>query len=512
MAARKAHIALISLYSTDAIGIRYLSSILNNYGHKVSLILFKELYLAADSMTLPTRKEYRFLVDLLKRLNPDMVGLSLRSSYFKIASQITKKIKRELSIPVIWGGTHPTIAPDESIQVADMICLGEGEYPLLELAEKISSSQHISHIKNLWIRKDGRIIKNEVRPLIKDLDSLPFPDYGDKNKYFIEQGVKSSYDPGLQTYNLNILASRGCPYHCSYCCNSIFNAIYHKKGPRIRRRSVENVMEEIHALMDRFPRLRRVDFIDEVFAWDKKWTAEFIECYRNEVGLPFHCAQHPNMVNKEILKLLKEAGLERVEVGVQSGSERIRREYFERPVSDRRLLQNSRLLKEMGIVPFYDFIVDNPFESEEDKRQGLEFLLQFPRPFHLHVFSLIFFPNTIITKRALSAHLISEDQVESRAQQTFEQMFVTLRYPRPKDNQFWISLYSLASKSFISKSLIRWLSHRDFLRKHPKILVLFADFANTLKLSLIAVKWLWEGKPVFSTIRQTARRGRSPII
>jgi len=271
-------------------------------------------------------------------------------------------------------------------------------------------------------------------------------------------------------------------------------------------------MEEILTLTDNFPNLKRIDFIDEVFAWDKQWTAEFIEHYKNEVHLPFHCAQHPNMVNRDILKLLKEAGLERVEVGVQSGSERIRKEYFERPVSDRRLLQDSRLLKEMGIVPFYDFIVDNPFESEEDRRLGLEFLLKFPRPFHLHVFSLIYFPNTVITKRALEAHFISEDQVEGHAEQTFEQMFATLKYPRPKNDQFWISLYSLASKSFIPKWLIRWLSHRDFFKKHPKPLALFAGFANTVKLGLIAVKWLLEGKPVFSTIRQTVKRGTSPII
>ena len=509
---RKSHIALISLYSTDAIGLRYIHSVLKDHGHKVSLILFKELYLAADLMSLPSEEEYRLLIDLLKKLKPDIVGISLRSSYFKIASEITKRIKKELSLPVIWGGTHPTISPEESIQVADIICIGEGEYPLLELAERISSSQDYSEIKNLWIRKNGRITKNEVQALIQDLDTLPFPDYGDRDKCFIENGVVSSYDPGLQTYNLNILASRGCPYHCSYCCNSIFNAIYHGKGTRIRRRSVDNVMEEILALKDDFPNLRRVDFIDEVFAWDKKWTAEFIQRYKKEVHLPFHCAQHPNMVSDEILKLLKEAGLERVEIGVQSGSERIRKEYFERPVSDRRLLQNSQLLKQMGIVPFYDFIVDNPFETEEDRRQGLEFLLKFPRPFHLHIFSLIYFPNTVITKRALSAHLIAEDQVEGHAEQTFEQMFVTLRYPRPKDDQFWISLYSLASKSFIPKSLIRWLSHKSFLKKHPKPLILLADLANTVKLGLIAVKWFLEGKPVFSTIRQTAKRGTSPII
>lgn len=508
----KTKLVLISLYSTDAIGLRYIKAVLNKHGFDVSLIFFKELYLAADFMSIPSEKEYQLLIDLLKRLKPNFVGISLRSSFFKMASSITKRVKKELSLPVIWGGTHPTVAPEESINVADMICVGEGEYPLLELAGRFSESQEYADIKNMWIRRNGRIIKNELRPLIQDLDSLPFPDYSDKDKYFIENEDMVMIDPGLRTYNFNIMASRGCPYHCAYCCNSVFNAIYDGKGPKIRRRSVENVMEEILSLKNNFPNLRRIDFIDEVFAWDKEWTAAFVKRYKQEVNLPFQCAQHPNMVDRDILTMLKNAGLERVEVGVQSGSERLRKEIFERPVSDRKLLQTSQFLKQKGIVPFYDFIVDNPFETEKDKMQGLKFLLKFFRPFHLHVFSLLYFPNTVITKRALSANLISEKQIEGNTEKEFNLMFVNLRSPRQKIDQFWLSLYSLTSKSFVPKVLIRWLSCRSFLKKHPKPLVLFADMSNTFKLGSIAIKWLLEGKPVFSTVRQTAKRRTSPII
>jgi radical SAM superfamily enzyme YgiQ (UPF0313 family) len=508
----KAHIALISLYSTDAIGIRYLASFLKDQDFRVSLLFFKELFLASDLMSFPTEREYKLAEDLIQRLSPDLVGISLRSSYFRIASNLTEKIKKVCTSPVIWGGTHPTVAPEQSIQVADMICIGEGEYPLSKLAQSLSASQDNSRINNIWVKQNGQVIKNEVRPLIKDLNRLPFPDYGDEGKHFIENERIENRDPGLQTYNLNIMASRGCPYQCSYCCNSVFNDIYKDKGQVVRRRSVQNVMDEIHSFKGNFPQLRRIDFIDEVFAWDKQWTEEFTDRYKKEVNLPFHCAQHPNMVRDDILEMLVDAGLERVEVGVQSGSERIRRELFERPVSNKKLIQTAQLLKKRKIVPFYDFIVDNPFETDKEKREGLDFLLEIPRPFHLHVFSLIFFPNTVITKRALSEKKITEVQVEGNAEQTFEQMFVTLRYPRPKKDQFWISLFSLASKSFVPKSLIRWLSKRSFLMRHPRPLVFFSDLANTLKLGFIAVKWLFERKPVFSILRQSAKRRTSPII
>jgi radical SAM superfamily enzyme YgiQ (UPF0313 family) len=499
--ANKITISLISLYSTDAIGLRYIKAVLKPHGFDVPIIFFKEKHLASDLMSSPTEKEFQLLLDLLKDTNPSIVGISLRSSFFRLATLITRRVRHELSIPVIWGGTHPTVAPERSIEVADMICIGEGEHPLLEVAEKMSNSQDYSDVKNLWVRQNGRIIKNEVRPLVRNLESLPFPDYGDEDKYFIEDDQVSTGDPVLKTYNLNILASRGCPYHCSYCCNSIFNSLYKGKGPTVRRRSVENVMDEILSLRNKFPDMKRIDFIDEVFAWDKKWTATFTERYKKEIKVPFQCAQHPNMVDGEVLKLLSDAGLERVEIGVQSGSERIRREYFERPVTDETLLNASKVLKEMGLVPFYDFIVDNPFETDDDRKAGLDLLLRFPRPFHLHLFSLLYFPTTVITKRALDDNLIAQEQIEGESDQVLNQMFVTLRSPRPKADQFWISLYSLSSKSFVPRFMIRWLSKRSFFRNNPRPLVLFADFANTFKLALVAARWLFEGKPVFSTIR-----------
>jgi anaerobic magnesium-protoporphyrin IX monomethyl ester cyclase len=378
--------------------------------------------------------------------------------------------------------------------------------------EAITDSKDFKAIPNLWTRTGTTVVRNEVRPLFEDLDSLPYPEYGGDDKYFIEEDNLSVRDPALGTYNLNIMASRGCPYHCSYCCNSTFNSLYRHKGPRIRRRSVANVFDEMSALIGKFPKLKRIDFIDEVFAWDKAWTAEFVQRYKKEINLPFQCAQHPNMVDREILMMLKDAGLERVEIGVQSGSERIRKEYLERSVSDKKLLETAKLVNERGLVPFYDFIIDNPFETEEEQRQTLEFMLKLSRPYHLHVFSMKYFPGTEMTRRALAAGYISEKQVEGNGTDPSQRMFVTVKDPRPAKDQFWIALYSMTSKSFIPKSLIRWLSRRTSLRRNPRPLVLIADLANTAKLSLIALTWLFQGKPVFSTVRAAAGRRTSPIV
>jgi len=499
-------IGLISLYSSSSIGLRYLSAVLKRDGFDVSLIFFKEKNIALDLMEVPTEEEYERLAGVMTDLRPDLVGIGVRSSFVSIAAEITRRLQRAPKAPIVWGGTHPTVAPEECLEVADLICRGEGEFALLDLARRLSRGEGISDIPNIWAKEGGGVIRNPIRPLIEDLDSLPFPDYGHENSYVIEKARVARLDPGLAAFNMDILTSRGCPYQCSYCCNSLFHALYRGQGRPVRLRSVSNVLAEIRTQKKIFPRLKRIDFIDEVFSWNAEWVREFIEGYTKDVRLPFHCMQHPLTTDLQIMRMLKKAGLERVEIGIQSGSERVRRQVFERPVSDAKLIATSRLMRDLRIVPFYDIIVDNPFETAEDKRRGLDLLLRMARPFYMHMFSLMYFPGTVLTRKAMEAGWITADDVEGRATKSFDQMYVSLKHPRAGPERYWISLYSLTSKRFVPKRLIRLLSGVRFLRKHPGPLVAFADFCNNLKLALIAVKWLGEGKPVFSSL---GSRGRS---
>jgi anaerobic magnesium-protoporphyrin IX monomethyl ester cyclase len=499
-------VLLMSLYSSDAIGIRYISSFLKQAGVDVHLCFFKEKYLEADTMTLPTEREYSLILTKCDEWRPDIIGLSLRSSFFRIATEITRRIQTSLHIPIIWGGTHPNIAPEDCIQVADMICMGWGERPMLDLVGCMAKGEDPSAILNLWIRNKGKIVRNPVRALRENLDEFPFPDYGHEGKSLIEDDKITESDPALKLFNLNIMASRGCPYRCTYCCNSLFIDIHKNKGPLVRQRSVENVLQEIETLRSKFPKLARIDFIDEVFAWKKEWVREFAPKYKARVGLPFQCAQHPNMVNSEVITMLKDAGLERVEVGIQSGCERIRGGVFGRPVSDDALLKTAQIIRRHKIVPFYDLIVANPFEKEEDLLSGLRFILKLPRPFHLRMFPLTYFPNTPLTIKALELGVITANHVENRAERTHGNWFVTLDYPWSTRERYWISLFSLSSKSFIPKFMIIMLAKRKIFRDHPRILSLFATMANNIKLALIAFKWLLEGKPVFSFIRNNSPR------
>jgi radical SAM superfamily enzyme YgiQ (UPF0313 family) len=197
-------------------------------------------------------------------------------------------------------------------------------------------------------------------------------------------------------------------------------------------------------------------------------------------------------------------------MGIQTGSQRVRNELFLRPVPDAKLISASQIMSDLKITPFYDIIVDNPFETSEDKKNGLDLLLKIKRPYYMHMFSLTHFPNTALTKKALEAKLITEDQVEGRATACFDQFYVSLNYPRPAEDRFWLSLYSLTSKNFVPKGLIRTLSRSKALKKYPGPLVAFANACNYVKLGGIAIKWMSEGKPVLRSLvkkRKSSKQG-----
>src|SRR4030042_1731490 len=262
---KKSNIALIGLYDTDSFSICTLHATLKREAFNVSTIFFKRL--SKDLTIIPPQdREISCLVRQVKELNPDIIGISVRTVLFQIASQITKAIKQESGALVVWGGVHPTIRPCQCLESADIVCVGEGEGPIVDLATRFSKGEGIDDIKNLCFKKNGAIIRNEIRPLVENLDSMPFPDYSSEDKYFLENGKVVPH----RAHTNMIMTSRGCPFSCSFCCNSALRKIYDGKGRYVRRRSVDNVIDElIQAKKTR--NLKNVSFQDDVFTFDIEW-------------------------------------------------------------------------------------------------------------------------------------------------------------------------------------------------------------------------------------------------
>jgi radical SAM superfamily enzyme YgiQ (UPF0313 family) len=451
--------------------VRLLHGVLEQAGHEPKSIFFKRHRL--DRMAPPTDAEYELLHRTLDELQPDFVGFSLRSTFATVAKRIAARLRADGHL-VVWGGTHATVAPEDCVDYADGICTGEGEGVLLDLAERLDNGRRdLGGIPNLWARENGTgdLVQAPTRPLIDDLDSVAWPWYEDENCYYIENDEVSYALPAGFMTSYDLMTSRGCPYRCEFCCHSVMAEKYKGLGKYLRRRSPESVIRELEWARQRFPTVNRIRFWDDVFpAVNMAWLEEFSELYRERVRLPFWCYTYPSTSRTEILDLLFRAGLRYLGMGIQSGSERIRTEVFNRPSKTEEIIEAGRNFSQFDIHPEYDLICDNPFETEEDFRETLEVMLAMPRPFSVFQHSLAFFPNYPMTRKAIERGYIEPNDVEHVTGKGYIQWHDEFSHARKPEHVFWVTIFYLTQFSLVPRPLIRALAGSRFFREHPILL------------------------------------------
>lgn len=452
-------ITLISPYTDiTSFGVRTLSAYLKQNGHKVQLIFLPDPY--GDDLIFGVQrypKETLAAVAELSRQS-DLIGVSVMTNFFDGAAQITRELKNQLPTPVIWGGVHPTIRPEESLAHADMVCIGEGEEALLALVNRVSEGLDYLQTPNIWFKQNGDIIENALLPLPKDLDVFPIPDYSmadhhiliddrvvplthEMTKAMLSHGTVSAYlgRTGYQT-----MTSRGCPYGCAYCINSTINKIYGRKG-KLRWRSVQHVMAELKWVRSHMP------YIDYIWLSDDEFMArkigdlrEFARQYKEKIGLPFSCLVSPLSVTEEKMALLVDAGLVYVQMGVESASPRMQEIYNRKHMPNARMMKAVRIInkfKDRMVPPSYDFLIDAPYETLDDKIDSLRFISNIPKPYRLQPFVLILYPGTQLYLMAKRDGLISDEQREiynksyTMRAPTYPNLLITLarkgRFPGP---------------------------------------------------------------------------------
>jgi len=494
------NIVLIALYSTENRGIRCLSSLLRAAGFTVKIVFLKRWI--NNNIQEPTPAEIELLIDLLIRLDARLVGISLGTPYLKIARNLSRIIRLRLKIPVIWGGVHPTISPEDCVEEADYICVGEGEYPLLELAEALAGGGATDNIANIW-RSDGRkLYRTSLRPLIADLDALPFPDYEDDNKYLVEDNRIIRGEILKKDAEYRIYPSRGCPFNCAYCNSAAIRKVYRGLGSYYRYRSPDNIIAELKYALRYFPGTRRIKFDGDTFTFPREWIEKFCRLYREEILIPFEILLHPLSAEEENLIQLKEAGLQKVQMGIESGSENESKEIYLREGRNSDVRRFAGIAHRLKIEAVYDIICDNPLAGSRDKEECLEFLLSLPRPFKLYLYSLTVFPETDLAREFLRRGIISESDIEGEATKSFRQFRFSFFYPRPAEETFWASLWALTSKSFIPRPLIRFLSRRPVLKKHPLPLQVLAITADLIRIVFIAFQMLIHGEMTVFKFKQ----------
>jgi len=403
-------ITLISPYpDIKSFGLRILSAYLKQNGHNVQFIFLPKRFTERYD-----KEALNGVIELSKRA--DLIGISLMTNFFDNAVQITQALKEKCAIPVLWGGIHPTVRPEECLDYADMVCIGEGEEAVVELIKKMEAGEYYYDVQNMWFKDKEKIIKNQLRPLIKELDTIPFQDYEYNNHYILNNESLKKMDTqllnGYMCGSYVTMPTRGCPFGCTYCCNNTFNKM-HLREKIVRKRSIESLINECIDIKTRLPFVDNIAFDDDAFfVYSIQEIQEFCKKYKEKVGFPLKITgATPSTLTREKLSFLVDAGLIEVKMGIQSASERIKKMY-NRHHTNFQVEETARIINEFKDkikVPAYDVILDNPWENEEDLIETLMFLAKLPTPFQLTCFSLTFYPGTELYEKAKNDALITDD-------------------------------------------------------------------------------------------------------
>ncbi|MEI7751883.1 MAG: radical SAM protein, partial [Candidatus Omnitrophota bacterium] len=380
------------------LGIEYLSSVMKEIGHTVDVILDTSATGYFDLTLLG--KIFRYREKLIQKIlqgKPDLIAFSASSNNIDWAYGVAKEIKQSVDTPVVFGGIQATLIPEVVIskEFIDFVVVGEGEIALPLLVKALKEGGSFDSINNLWFKKNGIAQANPLGAPVMDLDRIPFPD-----KELLKINIyRNSFYP--------IITGRGCIGNCTYCCASFVRKMYAGNGNFLRRRSPENVIEELILAKKKY-NINRVVFEDDLFTYDKQWLAAFSEAYREKINLPCLLCAHPNYLDAEVVGFLKKIDCRMVEVGVQSVNEEIRKNTLHRYYTNENLAQAFKRLNENGIVCQADNIIGLPGETQEDFVKMLKFYNEI-RPGKIDVYFLKYFPKLeIINKSDMAPSRVEE--------------------------------------------------------------------------------------------------------
>uniref|UniRef100_UPI00404A64FB B12-binding domain-containing radical SAM protein n=1 Tax=Flavobacterium sp. TaxID=239 RepID=UPI00404A64FB len=369
----------------EFLGPMYISSMLKNHGHECELVI---------GQTIEDFKEK------IEKFQPDLVGFSVMSGNHYWGKKIAALVKEKYGIQNVFGGAHPTFFKDfiEESEI-DYLVRGEGEETMKEIMDRIDKNESFKDIPNLSYSENNKKIHNPLRNLSPNLDDYPFPDrslYNDLNK-FGDRKVR------------NVITSRGCPFHCTFCFEDAMRDMYKGKGKYVRIRGVDRAIEECKRLLAE-TNAEIIYFADDVFGMKKQWLYEFLEVYKKEVNVEFICLVRADIVASDDLyaNKLAEAGCKSVFFGIESGNEQLRNKVLNKQLTDNQILKAAKLLHDAGIKFRTYNIVGLPDETLEDAFSTVELNIKIKADYPwCSIFSP--FPGTELTDYAFNKGYLGKE-------------------------------------------------------------------------------------------------------
>jgi len=296
------------------------------------------------------------------KYQPNLIGVSATDDTFDLGIALVEKVRKKQKAHVIVGGVYPTFAPEEAInnKNVDSICIGEGEEALLELCKKLQSNQDIKNIKNLWVKIDGKIYKNNLREPL-DINKLPYDDFSifeEKRLFRPMQGKIYRMIP--------ICIDRGCPFSCTFCAAPCQRELYLGAGHKyFRVKTLQGVMDELRFQIDKY-NANYIYFNSETFfAKREEYLDKFARAYTKEIGLPFWCQTRVETISEKRIKMLEQMNCDRISIGIEHGNEEFRKKILKKRFTNKQVIDAFQILRKSRIPVTVNNIIGFPDETRE---------------------------------------------------------------------------------------------------------------------------------------------------
>ena len=345
----------VTRYPQPPLGLAMIAAVLEKNGYLVKILDLPALGFSENSVPAIIRQE-----------KPDVVGITAMTPTINLAISAAKKVKEsDSNATVVLGGAHATILPEGTLQNApevDIIVRGEGEQTMLELVKVLENDAgSISQVSGITYRQGTYIRSNPPRPPISDLDALPFPAF-----HLLPVGKYRLHPPfGRRSPVMPIITSRGCPYRCIFCSKDIF-------GRKYRGNSSAYVADEIQLLIEKFG-VKEIKFYDDVFTLDRKRViAICMQLKEQGIDIPWTCETRVNLVDGELLRVMKDAGCYMIAYGVESGNQGILNN-LKKDITLERAIEAFKLTQEAEIETVAYFMIGSPGETPRTVKETIEF-------------------------------------------------------------------------------------------------------------------------------------------
>ena len=353
------------------LGIAFISALLKRNDIESELVIYREI--KGKQMDTP-----EIIASRILEKNPQIIAFSAMTFNWGHIRKVISALRDNFNGLILVGGYHAIISPDEIMAEpgVDGVCSGEGEIPLLKIARAYNGKNPVNYdeIEGIIFRNDKCPAESHKTPwVIGNLEDFPYLDYEifiHENNLDLRHKHLGALSPA-GIFSLPVIIGRGCPYKCTYCCNSVVMERFGGVKKFIRRYSVDNAISNIRKLASNY-RPQFIEFFDETFTRSRGWTKEFCKRYRDEIGIPYSIMNRIDNLDEETVSIMAESGLKVVFFGLESGYEEFRKKFLNRQMNNDTIVSGAGLLKKHGINILTFNMFGMPYETKESVEKTIE--------------------------------------------------------------------------------------------------------------------------------------------